>query len=193
MSGNERDSRGIERVLSARAKSEDVAEAGMETSVAELIELLEDERRLQEGLHDLGTRKRDALVRLDVPAVEKTTREEQSVLVAVGETTARRLKLCQEMARKFGLSDAHATVRDLASRLPSAERARVFASSQELKRVLTRVGRVNRSNRLLTEQALRSVQDFFQIVTGAAGGDSTYGRTGQGSAPPGRWMFDRVA
>ncbi|MHC4605504.1 MAG: flagellar protein FlgN [Planctomycetota bacterium] len=157
------------------------------------MECLEDEIRLQQGLHDLGARKRDELVRLDTEAMEKTSGEEQTVLVALGETAARRLKACQELARGVGIPDREATVRGLAAHLPLEQRTRMFALAQDLRGVMIRVARITKANRALTEQSLRYVHDFFGILTGASSGENTYGRTGPRRDPPGRLMIDHVA
>lgn len=161
--------------------------------VARLVEILEEELRLEEALLDLGRRKRDALVRMDAPAVDKANREEQALLTVLAETGAGRLKILREAAAACGVPEKEATVRGLAGRLSKPESSRLMGLAQRLQIVLQEVRRINDSNRKLTEQSLQYVRDFFEIVSGATVSEKTYGRRGQGRTPPARLMIDQVA
>ena len=157
-----------------------------------LVEALEDELRLHGALRDLGDRKRKHLVQFDVEAVDKTTRDEQTLLAALGETASRRLQSCRDMGKAIGMDEKTVSVRSIASKLPDPERSRLFTLASELRRKITEVSRVTHSNRVLTEQSLTHVQSFFDIITGTSSDDGTYGRRGLQDARPARFMVDRV-
>ena len=57
---------------------------------------------------------------------------------------------------------------------------------------MMKVRRITESNRLLTEQSLRYVHDFFEVLTGGNTGANTYGRSGRQDDQPGRLMIDQV-
>jgi hypothetical protein len=153
---------------------------------------LAEEIRLQRELAGTGSRKRDALVRLDVVAVDQATSREQSLLGALGPAAERRLRRTLEVCRLLGIPEAEASVTRVADRVGEPWRAALLTHASDLRGALAEVARVNRSNRALTEQSLDYVKRFFRILGG--GGDETnYTRRGlesRGDAP--RLMIDEV-
>ena len=164
----------------------------MMSTAENLAACLEEELQFNRGLYDLGIRKRDELIHQQVEAVEKTNLEEQTLVVALGEAASRRVKFSQELSQELGVPEEQATIRGIAARLQDPGRSRMHKLALDLRDAMARVRRLNESNRLLTQQSLRYIQDFFEILTGSGSGGNTYGRTGQRPSRPGRLMIDHV-
>ena len=141
---------------------------GLETALA-------DEIRLEADLLAVGLRKREALVRLDVPAVEQANSREQALLGAIGHAAERRLRRTAETARLLGVPEAEASVTRVAERAGEPWQAALTAQALELRKTLGEVARVNRANRTLTEQSLEYVKRFFRILGGVKD-DMVYSR-----------------
>lgn len=162
-------------------------------SVKSLEGALAEEIRLERELLAAGTRKRDALVALDMKAVEQATAREQHLIAALGPAAERRLRRTSEATRQLGLADGEATVSHVAHRSGEPSRTRLLALVADLKTALREVTRVNGANKALTEQSLAHVKHFFRLL-GGGGEELTYTRRGVGGHPEtARVMIDEVA
>ena len=157
-----------------------------------LEEALSDESRLERELLEVGTRKRDGLVSLDLREVEQATSREHHLLVALGGTAERRLRRTADAARLLGLPEPEASVTRVAQRAGEPFCSRLLAQAEELRRTLKDVSRVNTTNRRLAEQSIGHVQNFFLVLSGQKD-EVTYTRRGTGRRPEIRKiMIDQV-
>jgi flagellar biosynthesis/type III secretory pathway chaperone len=157
-----------------------------------LEEALSDEIRLDLELLEVGTRKRNALVALDLRGVEQATSQEHNLLVALGASAERRLRRTADAARLLGLSDAEASVTRVARRAGEPWCDRLLGQAADLRRTLRDVARVNSANRLLAEQSIGHVRRFFNALSGEKD-EATYTRRGTGQKPElQKIMIDRV-
>jgi hypothetical protein len=158
-----------------------------------LEQALAEEIRLERELAATGARKREALVRLDLGAVDAATSREQSLLGAIGQAAERRLRRTAETARLLGIPEGEASVTRIAERAGGPWGAGLSSQAAELRRCLEEVARVNRSNRSLTEQSLDYVKRFFRILGGVKD-EVAYTRRGldaRADAP--KLMIDEIA
>jgi hypothetical protein len=143
-----------------------------------LTRLLLEESGLQRQLAVVGDEKQRALIESDVPAIDRSNAAEQGLLLAVGNVAGHRLRAMRDAARLFGLPEAGLTLTLLCERLPEPHRRRVRDGAAELKELMARIQRTARQNRSLTEQSLRLVRDFFQVLGGGESRGTTYTRRG---------------
>lgn len=164
----------------------------MEDILDELFRTLSEEILLQKNLLELGRQKRDALVKIDTAAVDAVTRREQNVLLALGVTAQNRLRLTMEAAQALSL--ANAGVGQIADRVGEPWGPKLRDAATELKGVMKELDRVTQACRLLAEESLGFVKQFFQIVASAAQEQPAgYTRKGEPPAPgPARLMIDEV-
>lgn len=164
----------------------------MKERIDELIEALQEELLLQKELASLGAFKRDALVAIDMPKIEAASRKEQNVLLALGATAGRRLKLTEDLARDLGAPQASAA--EIAVRIGEPQAGQLRRAAGDLRGVMRDVARVTESNIVLTEESLDQVKQFFRLISGGATEEGTYTRQGvkPTTAPP-RLMIDEVA
>ncbi|HLF93105.1 MAG TPA: flagellar protein FlgN [Planctomycetota bacterium] len=157
-----------------------------------LEESLSEEIRLERTLLGVGTRKRDALVSLDLREVEQATSQEHNLLVALGGSAERRMRRTSDAARLLGLPDAEASVTRVAQRAGEPWSARLLAQAGELRDTLRSVSRVNAANSQLAQQSIGHVQRFFLVLSGQKD-EVTYTRRGTGRRPEIRKiMIDQV-
>lgn len=157
-----------------------------------LEESLVEEIRLERELLEVGTRKRDALVALDLREVEQATSREHNLLVALGGSAERRMRRTADAARLLGLAEAEASVTRVAQRSGEPWSGRLLAQAAELRSALRGVSRVNATNRQLAEQSIGHVQRFFLVLSGQTD-EVTYTRLGTGRRPEIRKiMIDQV-
>jgi len=162
----------------------------------EVLKALEDslarELELERELFEVGERKRDGLIALDLKEVDQATSREQNILVALGPVGERRLRWTSAAARLLGLGDQEATVSRVAQRAGEPYASRLLRQASEVRGALRDVALVNRTNRALTLQSLGQVKRFFLLLSGAKD-QLTYGRRGQGNRPEmPKVMIDRV-
>jgi len=157
-----------------------------------LEESLAEEIRLERALLEVGTRKRDALVALDLREVEQATSQEHNLLVALGGSAERRMRRTADAARLLGLAEAEASVTRVAQRAGEPWCERLLAEAGDLKRTLRDVSRVNAANSQLARQSIGHVQRFFLVLSGQKD-EITYTRRGTGQRPEIRKiMIDQV-
>jgi flagellar biosynthesis/type III secretory pathway chaperone len=157
-----------------------------------LEDALADETRLERELLGAGSRKRDALVALDLRAVDQATSREQNLLVAVAGAAERRLRRTADAAKLLGIPEGEASVTRVARRAGEPWAARLSAAAEGLRQVLRELASVNRTNRALTEQSIARIRDFFAALSGSDR-EVVYTRRGLGSglgAP--RILIDEV-
>lgn len=159
-----------------------------------LAEVLEEELQIHRALLEVGRRKQGELVGMDLAAIEKSSREEQTLMSILSDVAVRRRKAQDEAAAQTSLSGKEATVSRIAQKLALGERVRLFDLAQKVKGVIAEVKRVTRTNQILTEQSLHYVKDFFEVLFGVATEGKTYERSGRAANPvPGRLLIDQVA
>ena len=158
-----------------------------------LDEAMAEEIRIERELVSVGTRKRDALVALDMKGVEQATVRERTLLSALGPAAERRLHRTAEAARTLGLSEDGGAVTRIAQESSEPMRTQLLERAGELRRALQDLARVNGANKALTEQSLSHVKQFFRLL-GGAGEEPVYTRRGlETSREIPKVMIDEVA
>lgn len=165
----------------------------MDEILDELFRTLNEELLLQRNLLDLSRTKRDALVKIDTAGLDAVNRREQNVLLALGATAQQRLRLTMEASKSLSL--AQAGVGAIADRVGEPWGSKLRGVAEELKAVMKELDRVTQACKLLAEESLGFVKQFFQIVANAAQEQPAgYTRKGEPPAPgPARLMIDEVA
>ena len=160
-----------------------------------LVSTLQEEISYQKKLLSLGMAKREGLVKVDIKKVEDSTLNEEGLLLSLGNVAEKRIRLITEIADMLALNQDNVSVNNIAAYVGEPYKSQLLSISSELKSVIKEVSRVNKQNKLLSEQSLFHIKEFFRILSGEEESDMAYTRRGveKKSAPLHRVIIDQVA
>ena len=132
----------------------------MASLIEELIDTLNKENTEYEKLLELSRRKAAVIVARDIPALEKITDDEQTVVSAIGNLDAKRAQVTADIADVIN-KDVEtlklSVLIDLLSKQPQEQKA-LSAVHDKLKVTVDSVRMINESNKQLIEQSLEMVE-----------------------------------
>jgi flagellar biosynthesis/type III secretory pathway chaperone len=134
-------------------------------------------------LYELSIAKQRAIINIDIPKIDELTKAEESVLLESSQLTESRLKLVVDLAKSFGVAldrSAVKNISELIELLPQSEyKAKLSALLTELKLLAKEVVKINNQNKLLTENSLSLIRDFFKLISqDESASNSTYTKPG---------------
>lgn len=153
----------------------------MASLIEELIDTLNKENDEYGKLLELSQRKSAVIVSRDIPALEKITDDEQSVMTSIGRLDAKREQVTRDIADVIN-KDVEtlklSVLVDLLSKQPD-EQKRLSQIHDKLKTTVGNVRRVNESNRQLIEQSLEMVDFDLNMIKSMRQAPETnnYGRS----------------
>ena len=153
----------------------------MASLIEELIDTLNKENDEYGKLLELSQRKSAVIVSRDIPALEKITDDEQSVMTNIGRLDAKREQVTRDIADVIN-KDVEtlklSVLVDLLSKQPD-EQKRLSQIHDKLKTTVGNVRRVNESNRQLIEQSLEMVDFDLNMIKSMRQAPETnnYGRS----------------
>jgi len=164
----------------------------MDTSIALLQNVLKEIYNLSERLLDVLGRKRRALVRLDLPELQRLMAEEESLVTALVDLESERGQISRRAATALGLQGEPSLMR-----IAEAAGEPVRGQLSELRGKLRDVaGRVSRLVDLVGNLAAKSVSffgDMVRMIAGTGMVRTTYTAAGVVSAPRTRTWVDQKA
>ncbi|MCR5687311.1 MAG: flagellar protein FlgN [Lachnospiraceae bacterium] len=132
----------------------------MASLIEELIGTLNKENEEYEKLLELSRRKSAAIVGRDIPALEKITDDEQTVMTTIENLDVKRAQVTRDIADVIN-KDVEtlklSVLVELLSKQPD-EQSRLSDVHDRLKTTVSSVRQINESNRQLIEQSLEMVE-----------------------------------
>lgn len=159
-----------------------------------LVVAMKRELDLHKKLMQSGRDKQQALVKGDMPVIDRVTRDEEGLVMSVGDAAAQRMQLTLEVGRMLSLPEDQISITQIAHHVGEPGRSQLLSFGNELKGLVNDVVRVNRQNKSLTEQSLGFIRDFLMILGGGADPATTYTKRGvDKKISVSRVIIDRVA
>ena len=153
----------------------------MASLIEELIDTLNKENDEYGKLLELSGRKAAVIVARDIPALEKITDDEQTVISNISNLDAKRAEVTRDIAdviNKDVESLKLSVLIDLLSKQPNEQKA-LSDVHDRLKVTVDNVRRINESNRQLIEQSLEMVEFDLNMMRAMRQAPETnnYGRS----------------
>jgi flagellar biosynthesis/type III secretory pathway chaperone len=123
---------------------------------------------LHRELIDVLEREADAMVKHDVPEIEKAVREEAPLVENIRAAEQKRQKTLLRMSQEFGRDLRRATLVDVAEVCGGEYGTRMLRLRSELREVAEEIARKNRLKMLLCEQSLTHVKMMLKFLSGSA-------------------------
>jgi len=136
----------------------------------QLADILQEQISLYEAMLDLGERKSDVIVDGKVRELEKLVRAEESLLTKGGALEAQRGKVQEALVTDLAMEEEEFTLRSLMERAPERWGETLAELEGCLLACIERLGRQNRVNGQLLENALRVVNYQLSILQPDASG-----------------------
>ncbi len=153
----------------------------MASLIEELIDTLNKENEEYGKLLELSQRKSAVIVSRDIPALEKITDDEQSVMTTIGKLDAKREQVTRDIADVIN-KDVEtlklSVLIDLLSKQPNEQR-KLSEIHDKLKVTVDNVRRINENNRQLIDQSLEMVDFDLNMIRSMRQAPETnnYGRS----------------
>lgn len=132
----------------------------MASLIEELIDILERENSEYEKLLELSKQKSAVITKRDIPALEKITDDEQTVVTDIGNLDAKRAQVTRDIADVIN-KDVEtlklSVLIELLSKQPG-EQKKLSEIHDRLKVTVESVRAINESNRQLIDQSLEMVE-----------------------------------
>lgn len=153
----------------------------MASLMEDLLNTLEGESVLYEQLYELSQRKTGIIVRGDIPALEKITDEEQTVVSQISHIDNKREAVTKDIADVLNKDVETLKLSNLAEMLSNqkAEHDRLVNVAEKLKTTVRNIRRINDQNRELIKTSLEMVEFDMNLVRSMKQAPQTanYGRS----------------
>lgn len=152
----------------------------------ELVRAFEALRGLHEQLITVVESKIAAMKSADAASLQEVGRDERELLKNLAERDARRASLMQSLARQCGMSAKaarSATVSQIGSNLPSAERELLAGAAARLQPVMARAAQANRVAGTIARQVTSHMKFVFSALRPAQPNPVGYGLRGETFVP----------
>ncbi len=159
------------------------AEALVTPSTAEaarIREMLEEETTALRRLVRLARRQNRYLRRQDAPRLLANAEDWQRSLPLVERAVARRTRLLEELAARWGVAPERLSLRDLSRRVAAADGGSLLAALTAWERAARELARLTGHNAVLSRQGLELVeQEALILHQGLRTGDGCYRQDGR--------------
>lgn len=132
----------------------------MASLMEELLDVLEKEEEQYKGLIGLGEQKKEAVIKADIPALERITAQEGDVASVLQNLGKRRTGVLNDMAIVLGKNPEQVTITKMIAYLEGQpkEQEKLRGIKERLLETGARMDAVNRQNEVLLKQALEMVE-----------------------------------
>ncbi len=132
----------------------------MASLMEDLMDVLSKEEGQYLGLITLGKRKREIIIKADIPALEQVTAEEQEIASALQNLAKRRTGVLNDMATVLGKNPEHVTISKMVGYLEGqpVEQQRLREQRDRLLKTGEEMRTINQQNEVLLKQALEMVE-----------------------------------
>ncbi len=158
--------------------------------------LLEAELRALEELETAASGKKKALVKVDLPDVDRCTATENLAAQKVTAASEARLAAAGKTLETLGAEPGAMPLQTIALRVGEPFKTRLLSQRNALAAAIGRIRRINEQNQLLSQESLKHVKLCLNAITGGAEPQPRYTRAGIETKPDGASrvnLVDRVA
>lgn len=143
-----------------------------------LSKLLDAEIAAMQKLLDAAASKKAALIRADVAAVAEWTNHEIEAAQTAAAASDARIAAMVGAGKTLDVDLNNMPIQALALRVGEPFKTRLLAQRTALANVLAKVRRTNEQNRTLSEQSLKQLRLFLNMITTGTDGQPCYTRNG---------------
>lgn len=132
----------------------------MASLMEDLMDVLKKEEEQYLGMIALGKRKREIIIKADIPALEQATAEEQDIASTLQNLAKRRTGVLNDMATVLGKNPEHVTISKMVGYLEGqpVEQQRLREQRDRLLKTGEDMKTINQQNEVLLKQALEMVE-----------------------------------
>lgn len=156
----------------------------------ELVAVLSKMLSVYQAILILSQEKKEILVAAKPQELEKVTKQEESLILQVGQLEDRRETLVSQLMSLHGIEEGKFSIEELSKIAEPAVVEKIELFSKEFGKVMADIGAVNKLNTELIQQALGFINYNINILSQTAVG-TTYAAKGQSNEQaPKRTAFD---
>ena len=155
-----------------------------------LIEVLNKETAMYEGILKLSKNKTDVIVEGKVTELESITRLEQSMILQLGKLEEEREELVDKLAAQLNIKASDITLTSLENNFPKEQSERLENCQKKLPKLVNELGEANVLNSKLIRNSLDYIDFSINILTNAGSTGNIYGNSGQSNDSKKRNFFD---
>ena len=137
----------------------------VDQTVLELINILDRQRELYRKLLEIAKNKQPVLVKGDLAAIERFTKQEEKFVVGVGKLEEQRSRVHQALANHFHVPEAEMTLGDIALRVGAELGDKLTQVGDCLKDILNELKDVNNLNNILIKQSLDFIEFSVNLIS----------------------------
>ena len=150
----------------------------LDTSLADrLLEILNKELTIYEGILKLSKEKTDAIVAGKISEIERITKLEQSIILKLGKLEREREGIVESLADGLDMKAADITLTDIINIMPEAESKKFKDFQDKFTKLLEDLRETNMLNSKLIQNSLEYIDFSINILTGA-GAEGNYSNLG---------------
>lgn len=158
--------------------------------VDRLIEVLNKETAMYEGVLKLSKNKTDVIVEGKVSELESITRLEQSMILQLGKLEDEREELVDKLAAQLKVKTSDITLASLEKLFPKEQTEKLKFCHKTLPKLVNDLSEANVLNSKLIRNSLDYIDFSINILTNAGSTGHIYGNSGQPSDSKKRNFFD---
>lgn len=158
--------------------------------VKNLIDILNKESKIYEGILKLSKEKTDVIVKGKVTELEGITRAEQSMILQLGKLEEERETIVGELAGQLGVKPEDITVSELEKVLPKEQSRELKECSSKMTGLINNLRDTNGMNSKLIKNSLDYIDFSVNVLSNAGSSGDIYGKSGQSNDTKKRNFFD---
>jgi len=159
-------------------------------SIKKLIDILNKESTIYEGILKLSKEKTDVIVKGKVTELEGITRAEQTMILQLGKLEEEREALVGQLAGQLGVKPEDITVSELEKILPKEQSKELNDCSKKMTGLINGLRDTNGMNAKLIKNSLDYIDFSVNILSNAGSSGDIYGKSGQSNDAKKRNFFD---
>jgi len=159
-------------------------------TIKKLIEILDKEAAIYEGLLKLSREKTDVIVKGKVTELEGITKVEQSMILQLARLEETREKLVALLSEELGMNADDINVTELEKVLPKDQSEELSECQKKMTGIFRDLKDSNDLNAKLIKNSLDYIDFSVNILSNAGSSGDLYGKSGQSNDPGKRNLFD---
>ncbi len=159
-------------------------------SIKKLIDLLNKESAIYEGILKLSKEKTDVIVKGRVTELEGITRAEQAMILQLGKLEEEREALVGVLAEQLGIKPEDITVSELEKILPKEQSKELKECGNKMTGLMNNLRDSNGMNSKLIRNSLDYIDFSVNVLSNAGSSGDLYGKSGQSNDGKKRNFFD---
>jgi flagellar biosynthesis/type III secretory pathway chaperone len=136
----------------------------MERVFDNLVELLEDQKKIYEELLGLGKLKQTELVKGSIEVLESLNKREEMLIFQIGRLEEDRFQCTNDIIKMYGLEE-NTSLRELVKAAPVEIQEQLDEIQKAMTELLIQMEKINSENIELIKQSLRFIQFSLDTIT----------------------------